>query len=219
MKKKTLLFSALSVLSLVCLSAQAEAQEEDAVRTTLGIKPKRYFLGISGGSAYATVVHPELKSSRFSALTLGLNAGYLLSDKLSVGFELLTIEKYITRPGPQAIFSPEGTYSPLAGCDKCGPPPPGGWVAQTTAVFGAAMPSVEFAPFGRTGPYVGGAAGIGYILGLEGRVGGAGAVRAGYRYTLADTLGFAAEIGAQGELFGDAHVYAPYLSLMLRPYF
>lgn len=216
MKRKALVVVALS-LGVVCFAGSAGAQE-DSQAAAAPAKPKKIFMGLSAGAVYATVSHPEFVASRFSAATLGLHGGYVINDRFSFSLELTTIEKYVTRNGARLPFAPEGTYSPLAGCDKCEPPPPGGWLAKTTALFGAVAPGIEFAPYGKNGVYVGAAAGLGFIYGLENRIGGSGAARFGYRYRVGDTVGLSMEAGVQGQVYADAHVYAPFISLMLRPY-
>lgn len=218
MRTKALVVSTLSLLAF-CSASLAEAAEGAPPSYGLSSKPRPIFVGISAGVAYVAVKHPELVSSRFAAATLGIHAGYAITPRWSVGFELTTAEKSVTRDGPGIPFEPMGSYKPLAGCDKCEPAPPGGWLGTTEALFGTAGPRVEFSPFGQDGLYLGASAGLGFVYGIEGRLGGSGAGRIGYRVRIGDVLGLALEGGVQGQLYSDAQVVLPYTSLMLRPYF
>jgi hypothetical protein len=211
-----------STLALVafCLAAPAFAQEPaaDVAPFVPTAKPRPYFVGISAGVAYVTVRHPEILASSFAAATLGLHAGYSFNDKWSVGFELTTAEKFVTREGPYALFVPEG-LSPQASCDSCPEPVPGGWLGQITALFGTVGPRVEFSPFGRDGLYLSGSAGLGFVYGVDNRLGAAGTARVGYRLRIADIIGISLEGGFQGQAYKDAYALLPYGVLMFRPYF
>jgi hypothetical protein len=174
-------------------------------------------VGISGGFAYATVRHPELLATSFAAPTLGLHAGYNVTERWSIGLEVTTMEKFVTRDSPGDPFVPK---HPLAGCTNCELPPSGGYIGSITSVFGTVAPRVEFTPFGRDGLFVGAAAGIGFITGIEGRIGGGGTARAGYRFRVGEVLALALEGGVQGQIYyKDASVVMPYGVLVLRPYF
>ncbi|MDI1481972.1 hypothetical protein [Polyangium sp. y55x31] len=181
-------------------------------------KPRLFHVGISGGVAYHTVRVPMVIPTEYAAATLGLHAGYNVTERLSIGFEVTTIEKNMGRNGPFQSFDPG--LAPQAGCNNCEPPPFGGWVKNTTAVFGTLGPRVEFSPFGKDGLYLGATAGLAFLWGVDSIYGFGGAGRVGYRVRIADILGLALEAGAQAQAFGSgAYTAAPYGMVLFRPYF
>jgi hypothetical protein len=215
MRALALLPLSLSLVAALLVSPAANAADEERPQVQ-PVAPPAWHVGISGGFAYATASHPELIAS-FLAPTLGLHAGYNVSERWNVGFEVTTMEKYVAREGgTSARFAPK---YPLAGCTNCEAPPPGGYLMSVTTVFGTAGPRFEFSPFGRDGLFVGGAAGVGFIMGIDGRVGGGGTARAGYRARVANVLGLGIEGGVQGQIYKDASLVMPYAALVLRPYF
>lgn len=215
MRSLALLPSCFSLAACLLLASAANAAEGDSAPAPEQ-KPHPFYVGITGGFAYATVRHPEMLSTSFAAPTLGLHAGYNLNDRWSLGLEVTTIEKFVTRDGPGDPFVPK---YPLAGCADCPPIPDGGYIGSITSIFGTVAPRVEFTPFGRDGLFVGASAGIGFIMGVDGRIGGGGTARAGYRFRAAEVLGIALEGGVQGQLYKDASAVLPYAALVLRPYF
>jgi len=213
MRSLALLPSCLSLAAGLLVASAANAQDAAPPQEP---NPKPFYVGISGGFAYATARHPNLLATSFAAPTLGLHAGYNVTERWSVGLEISAMEKYVTREGPGDLFAPKYT---LAGCTNCETPPEGGFIGSITSVFATVAPRVEFTPFGRDGLFVGAAAGIGFITGIDGRIGGGGAARAGYRLRVGDVLGLALEGGVQGQIYKDASVVMPYGALVLRPYF
>jgi hypothetical protein len=154
----------------------------------------------------------------YTAATLGLHVGYNVSDRLSVGLEVMTAEKYMARNSGVAPFDPG--LAPQAGCNNCEPAPTGGWVSHTTGVFGTMGPRVEFSPFGKDGLYVGAAAGLAFLWGVDSTYGFGGVGRAGYRVRVGEVLGLALEAGAHAQTFGGgAYTLSPYGMLVFRPYF
>jgi hypothetical protein len=186
---------------------------------TMTTKENRAFIGLSGGAAYAAIDHPLVAGGGFAAATLGLHAGYNVSDRWAVGFDLSTVEHFMTRDSGIDPFSPVGYTQPQAGCDDCEPPPVGGWVGKTTAVFGTVGPRVEVSPFGRDGLYFGLTTGVAMMLGIGTEFGFGGAARAGYKFRIAKILGLGFEGGVQGQFFSEGTTMFPYLSLVMRPYF
>jgi hypothetical protein len=216
MRSLVLLPSLLSLCAGLLLSpaANAQAQSDSGADPAPAMRP--HYVGISAGVAYMTARHPELLASSFAAPTLGIHAGYNINDRWSVGFEITTAEKYVSRKSAGDPFVPIG---PLAGCTNCEPPPIGGFLGSITALFGTIGPRVEFTPFGRDGVFVGASAGAAFIYGIDPRIGGGGTARAGYRLRFADILSLSIEGGVQGQIYKDASALMPYGVLVLRPYF
>ncbi len=204
--------------TLVMVSAASAAEEEPAAVSDVPVKPRPFHVGISAGMAYQTVRVPSVVPTSYAAASIGLHAGYNVSERFSVGIELLSVEKYMARSGPFSPFDPG--LAPQAGCNNCEPPPTGGWVKNTSASFGMLGPRVEFSPFGKDGLYLGATAGIAFLYGVDSTYGFGGAGRVGYRVRVGELLGLAVEGGAQAQAFGGgAYTTAPYGMLMLRPYF
>src|SRR5262245_41833302 len=139
MRSLALLTSTFTVFASLAFAPAARAESPaDAVAPTdpaQTVMKHRYHLGFTGGLAYATARHPELLDSSFLAPSLGIHAGYSVTPKWMVGFELTTIEQYVTREGPGDRFAPATGLQPQAGCSKCAPPAEGGFLGRVTAVF------------------------------------------------------------------------------------
>jgi hypothetical protein len=209
----------ISVSLLVGTFVTANAHAEEGYQAPTTIKEKRVFVGVSAGAAYAMVTHPLIKSDGFAAAALGMHVGYAISDYWAVGVELSTFEHGMIRTSGTDPFMPTQFLSPQAGCDKCTPPTPGGWISQTTATFGTLGPRVEFSPMGKDGVYLGLSTGLGVIMGIDTQYGAGGGARAGYRVRIGNVLGLAIEGGVQGQYFSTGTTLFPYAALMMRPYF
>ncbi|MDC0748567.1 hypothetical protein [Polyangium mundeleinium] len=219
MRISLIVASKLALLAtLATVSAASAAESAPADAPAVPAKPRRFHVGISGGVAYHTVRIPTVIPTEYAAATLGIHAGYNVTERLSIGLDLSTIEKDMGRNGPFQMFDPG--LAPQAGCNNCEPPPFGGWVKNTTAVFGTLGPRVEFSPFGKEGLYIGATAGLAFLWGVDSIYGFGGSGRLGYRVNIADILGLALEAGAQAQTFGDgAYTTAPYGMVLFRPYF
>jgi hypothetical protein len=218
MQSSRLLASTLALLATLGTVSAASAEEPLADAPAVPVKPRPFHVGISGGVAYHTVRVSTVIPTNYTAATLGLHAGYNVNERLSIGFEVLTVEKGMGRNGPFDTFDPG--LAPQAGCNNCEPPPFGGWVKNTTAVFGTVGPRVEFSPFGKDGLYIGATAGLAWLWGVDSIYGFGGVGRVGYRVRVGDVLGLALEGGAQAQAFGGGnYTTAPYGMLIFRPYF
>ncbi|MBK9262675.1 MAG: hypothetical protein IPM54_23095 [Polyangiaceae bacterium] len=215
---RTLVSLGVSLLAWTVATPVANAQLGGGW-ATMTTKEKRAFIGLSGGAAYAMVNHPQILTDGFAAATLGLHAGYNVSERISVGFDVFTVEHGMKRSEGTEPFIPTGYTRPQAGCTNCEPPPKGGWVSETTAMFGTVGPRVEFSPFGRDGLYLGGSTGVAMMLGVDTQYGFGGVARAGYRFRVGNVLGLGVEGGFQGQYFGTGTMMFPYASLIMRPYF
>lgn len=216
------------VRALVCLSvflatstiAAVELRaEEEGFQPPVKVKDKRVFVGISAGAGYAMVEHPLIKSDGFAATSLGMHVGYNVSDRWAVGLDLSTFEHGMTRDSGTDPFVPTGFLKPQAGCNNCEPPPPGGWISQSTAMFGTIGPRVEFAPLSRDGLYFGVNTGLGMLIGIDTQFGVGGGARVGYRYRIANVLGLAVEGGMLAQYLETGSTVFPFAHLVMRPYF
>jgi len=183
------------------------------------MKEKRVFVGISAGVAYAKVEHPLINSNGFGAAALGMHVGYNVSERWTVGLDISTFENGMKRTSGADPFVPTSFLSPQAGCNKCKPPAVGGWISETTAMFGTIGPRVEFSPLGRDGLYLGASTGLGMLIGIDTQYGFGGGARAGYRVRIGNVVGLAIEGGLHGQYFSTGSTVFPYAAVMLRPYF
>lgn len=211
------LASTLALLAALVTASAASAEEPAPDAPVVPAKPRPFHVGLSGGVAYQTVRVSSVIPTQYMAATLGLHAGYSVNDKLMIGFELLSIEKDMGRAGPYSEFDPG--LAPQAGCSDC-QHPVGGWVRDTTAIFGTLGPRVEFTPFGKDGLYIGATAGLAWLWGVDSTYGFGGAGRLGYRLRIVDVVGVALEAGAQAQTFGGGnYTTAPFGMVLFRPYF
>ncbi len=217
MHVRALISSSALMLTWTLVATSAHAEEGYQAPTT--IKEKRVFVGVSAGMAYAIVEHPLIKSDGFGAAALGIHVGFNVSERWTVGLELSTFEHGMTRESGGAPFVPTNFLTPQAGCNNCEPPAVGGWISDTTAMFGTMGPRVEFSPLGRDGLYLGASTGVGMLIGIDTQYGFGGGARAGYRLRVGNVVGLAIEGGLQGQYFRTGSTVFPYAALMLRPYF
>jgi len=176
-----------------------------------------FYIGLIGGVGW---VNPNLRAGLspepFMGANLGFLAGYTIHQHFSVGFEFTTVERTVTRGSPIASFSVP--LQPQAGCDKCVDSPQGGWVSKTTLFFGQLSPRVEYTPFGETGLFIGGTAGLAILQLVNTHAGFGGALRAGYRFRLAKILDLGVEAGAQGQAYDTGTVLMVTGSAVFRPH-
>jgi len=163
-----------------------------------------FFVGLTTGVAWANPNLQGLERQSLVGVSVGVQGGYVLSQRFTVGFEFLTIEKTVTRGGPLAAFSP---LTAQAGCDSCVPPDPGGWIKKTTLFFGQLAPRFEYTPFGENGLFLGASAGLAVLQLVGPRAGFGGAFRTGYRFRVAKVLDFGVEAGAQGQAYQSGSVF------------
>jgi len=216
MRLSVLVASKLVLLATLSSVTSAGAEEDRATPPAPIERP--WHVGMSAGLAYATVRHTTVIPSSFTAPQIGIHAGYNVSERLMVGFELSSYEKYMSRDNGRAPFTPVG-YTPQRRCDDC-EIPAGGWVAKVTASFATVGPRIEFAPFGKDGLYVGAGAGLAALWGADSAYGFGGSARIGYRVRIGGVLGLALEGGTNAQTYGGGdYTVAPYGMAMLRPYF
>lgn len=196
-----------------------QAGPSGALHTTSNAKKTiahPFFVGLSAGVAWINPRILGLQPQSFLGSNLGLQAGYTINDRFSIGFEFTTAEKGVTRGGQ---FEPFGVpVTPQAGCDNCPPTPVGGWVSKTTLLFGQVAPRVEYTPFGEKGFFLGAAPGVAFIQLLTPRAGFGGSLRAGYRFRLVKIIDLGLEAGAQGQVYQDGHVFMVSGLAVFRPH-
>jgi len=215
------------VRTLVCFSvflatstiAAAEVRAEEGYQPPVKVKERRVFVGMSGGAGFAMVTHPLIKSDGFGSSTLGMHVGYNVSERWAVGLDISTFEHGMKRTSPTDPFVPTSFLKPQAGCNNCEPPAKGGWISETTAMFGTLGPRVEFAPLGRDGLYLGVNTGLGMLVGIDTQYGFGGGARVGYRYRIGHVLGLGVEGGVLAQYFSTGSTVFPFASLVMRPYF
>lgn len=212
-------FVCLSVFLATSILTAVEVHAEEGYQPPVKVKDNRVFVGISAGAGYAMVEHPLIKSDGFGSSSLGMHVGYNVSERWAVGLDLSTFEHGMKRTSGTDPFVPVGFLQPQAGCNNCEPPPKGGWISETTAMFGTVGPRAEFAPFGRDGLYLGVNTGLGMLIGIDTQFGFGAGLRAGYRYRIAKVLGLGVEGGLLGQYFETGSTLFPFANLVLRPYF
>lgn len=208
------------VASLVVLGSAAPSRADVVAEEPRIPRPASsfpWFAGVGAGVGYPTVAGTEIASSGSLAATFTLHAGYTIRDRLAVGLEFTGVETEVGRDQPGQLF--QVGYTPQAACTTCTPKPPGADVLFTSLVFSTFGARVEYAPFGRDGLFVGGTAGLAFMVGLAPQSGFGAGGRLGYRFRPASTLAVSFEAGVQGQLYGDATMFMPYGAAVLRPSF
>lgn len=213
MSKISVLLS--SVFLFVASAAQAQEAAPPPVPKPASAFP--WFVGIGAGVSYATVEHPQISAGGIAAPTFALNAGYTFGERLNVGLELDGTQMDIGRDTAGAQF--RLGYSPQAECLTCQPKPPGGDTIATSLVFSTVGARVEYAPFGRDGLFVGGTAGLAFLVGLTPESGFGFGGRVGYRFRPTNIMTLSLEAGMSGQLYGDTTMYMPFGLASIRPYF
>jgi hypothetical protein len=181
------------------------------IEKALSARERPFFVGVLGGFAWATVSHPQVHTGDFMTATMGLHAGYAMSPRWALSFELTAIEKVFARASRHDLFSVDPNLQP-AGANT-------GDDLKVTALFATVGPRLELTPFGRDGPYVSGSGGVAFVQGLDPRAGFGGTARLGFRLRAAEVVTFSIEAGFQGQAYADAAAVYPYGALLLRPYF
>jgi hypothetical protein len=224
----------LSLLSFAALSAaptiaRAQLSEAASASPAKPMVPRPasdfpFYVGVSGGVGYATLTHPAVGTDfttkatvSFVTPALNLHAGYTVGEHVSLGLEFSAAETTVGRDSAGEFF--KLGYRPAAECTNCHGFAQGSDVLFSQVVFGTAAARVEYAPFSRDGLFVGGSAGVAYIVGIGDDVGFGFSGRVGYRLRPTNILTASLEAGVQGQVYGDASLYMPYGALVLRPYF
>jgi hypothetical protein len=202
-------------------TAVAQADEAAPQPALKPVKSLPWFVALSGGVGYAAISHPEVASGGAVVPVFTLHGGYTFGDRLNVGLEFSSVETSVGRDTAYESF--RIGYEPKVvwqiDCYPCQPKPTGSDVTYTSLVFSTLGARVEYAPFGRDGLYLGGTAGLGFMIGLEGETGFGFGARAGYRLRPTNVLTVSIEAGMSGQLYGDTTMYMPFALATVRPYF
>lgn len=202
--------------------ARAEETAPPEPETSKAVQALPWFVGLAGGAGYATISHPDVVAGGTAVSVLTLNGGYTFGDHLTLGLEFSSSETSVGRDTATEQF--ELGYSPqeiwrYSVCSPCEPKWHGQEVASTSLVFTSLGARAEYAPFGRDGLFVGGMAGMAFLVGLGDEPGFGFGARVGYRYRATSIMTFSIEAGMAGQLYGDANMYMPFGVAVLRPYF
>jgi hypothetical protein len=220
-----------SLLVLLGSAAPAQAGDDDgAVETTdpddpwaetVQIpKPVRafpWFFGFGAGVGYPTIENPLVQKGGMAAPAFTLHGGYTVGDHLNIGLELSAVETDVGRNTTSELF--KVGYTPQGGCTNCTAKPPGADVIATSLVFSTFGARLEYAPFDRDGLFLGGTAGLAFMVGLAPQSGVGLTGRIGYRIRATNILTLSIEGGVQGQLYGDTQMYMPFGVAVVRPYF
>lgn len=226
MKTRSLILSFLVGALLSTVTVAASAQETAAAKALRPASDFPFFVGISGGAGYATLVHPQIAEKAglatstqvgFTSPAISLHGGYTIGERLSLGFEFSAVETGVSRDNPGESF--QLGFSTKSVCSTCHPRLSGLQVLATEMVLSTFGARVEYALFGRDGLFVGATAGLASIVGLDDKQGFGGAGRIGYRLRATNVMTVSLEAGVQGQLYGDASMYMPYGAAVIRPYF
>jgi hypothetical protein len=214
-----LLLASLAVALLPASAAHADSEEDEMVPAARPVDPsrQRFFVGLSGGVAWAHVKHPDLLSPAFVGPTLGMHAGYRATPQWAFGFDFSAIEHGVTRV-EKGGFSTDSMLEPQVDCHKCTVPPAGGFPSSTSLLVGVAGPLVEFTPFGPEGFYVGASGGVAFVQLVYSYPGFGGSFRTGYRIHVAEIFNLALEAGGRAQ-YADGAGFAVYGAALFRPRF
>ncbi|MFO0590233.1 MAG: hypothetical protein U0441_22005 [Polyangiaceae bacterium] len=204
-------------------SAQEAAPPPSALRP---ISDFPWYVGLSGGPAYATLNHPQIaahagfaagENVSFLTPTLSLHAGYTIGERLGIGIEFSTVETGIARHNPGETFNIGAT--PQRGCNNCQPKAGAGQIIATQLVFGTFGPRIDYALLGRDGLFISATAGVASLVGLTDKQGFGATGRIGYRVRASNVMTVSLEAGFTGQTYGDTTIYLPFGAAVLRPYF
>lgn len=225
MKTRSLLSLAVgAVLSVGAFSASAQESLGPQVLRPASDFP--YYVGISGGPAYAMLTHPQIAAKAgfasgdqvsFVTPNIGLHAGYTIGERLGVGLEFTAVETGIARHYPGETFQLGPV--PQAACETCTGGKSAGQIIATQLVFSTFGPRIDYSLLGRDGLFVSASAGIAMLVGLQDMQGFGVTGRVGYRIRATNVMTVSLEAGVQGQLYGDTSIYLPYGAAVLRPYF
>jgi hypothetical protein len=212
------------LFSLVGGAAVARA-EETALPSQPIAKPVKglpWFAGLTGGAGYAMISHPAIVAGGAAVPVLNLHGGYTFGDHLSLGLEFTSTETSVGRDSKEEMFQlghkPQAIWH-LPTCSPCEPKPHGAEIASTSLVFSAIGARAEYAPFSRDGLYVGGTAGMAFMIGLQDQLGFGFTARVGYRIRATNVLTLSIEAGMAGQVYGDTTMYMPFGAAVARTYF
>ncbi len=231
MSSNKLAVSLAALLLLLGSAASARADEPDGSvetddpndpwaevpRTPKPAKAFPWFAGLGAGVGYPMIEAPEIAKGGVAAPAFTVHGGYTFGDHLNLGFELAAVQTDVGRDAPSELF--QVGYSPQAGCNNCRPRVPGADVVATSVVFSTFGARMEYMPFSRDGLFVGGTAGLAFMVGLEPRSGFGFAGRLGYRLRATNVMTLSIEAGLQGQLYDDTQMLMPFGVAVLRPYF
>ncbi|MFT3769548.1 MAG: hypothetical protein QM820_29275 [Minicystis sp.] len=162
------------------------------------------FVGVSGGLGYARFKQPEVASTKFVGPMLSFQAGYRLSERWAISVVYTDFTRGVSRPSGGELFS-AGTslLRSQAECAKCVLPISGngGAVLETTFRLSTLNAAVDVTPFGKNGPFLGVAGGLGMATVTETIFGASGTARGGFRYRPVDNVSLGIEGGIQGQTF------------------
>lgn len=210
-----------AALALIALPSAALAQQSGGEDKAASLaKPASAFpwsVGLGAGLAYPTISGPQIASGGTLAPTFSLQAGYTWREHLTFGLELTGTEADLGRDTVGELF--RLGYTPQAECTTCVDRPPGGDVISTSLVFSTVGARAEYAPFGRDGLFLGGTAGLAFMVGLVPQSGFGAGGKLGYRFRASSTMALSVEAGVQGQIYGDTTMFMPYGTAVFRPSF
>jgi hypothetical protein len=212
---KVLASLALASLATLTVTSPAQAQASpDRVR--LATRPSRadvapddwpawvhaIFVGVSGGYGYAITKHPDISTPAMPGPILSFQAGYAVSQRLTLGLMYTDFERAVSRNGGGEAFAvASSSIHTQAECNKCGPSSTGGTPIQATFRLATLGPSIDVTPFGRDGLFLGASGGVAIGSALSAHYGVGGTARGGFRFRPTEILTIAIEGGAQAQTF------------------
>lgn len=198
-------------------SAQEVGQEDTTPQVPRPVSELPWSVGLGAGLAYPTISGPQIAGGGTLAPTFTVHAGYTFREHFTVGLEFSGTETNLGRDTPGELF--RLGYTPQAECTTCTEKPPGADVVSTSLVFTTVGARAEYAPFGRDGLFVGGTAGLAFMVGLVPQSGFGVGGRVGYRFRASNVMALSIEAGVQGQIYGDTTMYMPFGTAVFRPSF
>ncbi|TPV94361.1 MAG: hypothetical protein B7733_15605 [Myxococcales bacterium FL481] len=162
-----------------------------------------FAMGYGGG----LLSHPNYLNDTAHGIFFDIGFGFILNRRWTVGGFFNHIEQPINLVADDEYTSGRSGEAPQtlrhrAPCGSCLPPLRGGNTIARQLYTAVVGPRVEFAPFGKTGPYAAASIGVGTIAVKTHNIGSALGLKTGYRF-------FPAEMVAVGIGLNVQHIAAP----------
>lgn len=170
----------------------------------------RFFGGASVGVSWTTVHHPALAADFFGP-AYSVQGGASLSDHFQLSAQMEGLARYVSRTEGRPFALAELVASG-ADCTSCRPKVLPGFVAATIVSFTTLSLRFDYAPFGKTGPFLAATGGLSVMDGfppdaaLSSPLGGTIGGRAGFRYRFNPVLELLGELALQAQFYRGASV-------------
>ena len=220
LKKLRQMILASSVLAsgnAIAFAAHAAPPTTDAsIQQRMAFAPHGFELSVGAGYSMGWGEVESLEADMMSSFRFHFDVALPLSQKLAVGFLFSQSELGVDHLGggryaPSQDRDNDTKIEPVhrAGCLTCTGLKEGGRTIAAALVTRVIGPSIDYSPWGRSGPFGSLAAGVGSVDLTEPERGAGFLARLGYRYVMLDRLSLTMGLGMQGVAAKDVQVWQP----------